>query len=445
MKQEIRISDHFTYSRLLRFVMPAIAMMIFTSIYGVVDGFFVSNFVGKTPFAALNLVMPFIMILGGFGFVFGTGGSALVAKTLGEGKKELANRYFTMILIAATGTGVVLSVLGILFIRPIAVWMGASEEMLKDCVIYGRVTIFFTTSFILQNVFQSFLITAEKPHLGFLATLAAGATNMVLDGLFIAVFHWGLAGAALATGLGQVVGAVIPIGYFVKDRQARLRLVRTGLERRPILLTVTNGASEFVNNISMSLVGMLFNIQLMKFAGENGVAAYGVLMYVQFVFAAVFIGFAIGSAPIISFHYGAGNHSELKNMLKKSSVLMVISGMAMTVLAVVFAGSVAGIFVGYDPELLTMTEHAFRLFALAFVFMGMGIFSSSLFTALNNGLVSAVISFLRTLVFQVFCILALPLVLGIDGIWLSSVIAEALALAVSMGFLVANRKRYHYL
>lgn len=441
----IQLSDHFDYKRLLRFVFPSIIMMVFTSVYGVVDGLFVSNFVGKTSFAAVNLVMPFIMILGGVGFMLGTGGSALVAKTLGEGRKETANRYFTMMIYLTLILGVLLSGIGIVFMRPISILLGATDAMLTECVVYGRTVLFFNTAFMLQNVFQSFLITAEKPKLGLWATVAAGLSNMVLDALFIAGFHWGVAGAALATGLSQCIGGILPLLYFLRPNRSLLRLTKTRPESAVLLKACFNGSSELMSNISMSLVSMLYNFQLIRFSGENGVAAYGVLMYVQFVFVAVFIGYAIGSAPIVGYHYGAGNHPELKNMLQKSTVLMLAGGLIMTILAEVLAQPLAGIFVGYDAELFDMTVHAFRLFAFSFLLAGMNIFASSFFTALNNGGVSAAISFLRTLVFQMLSVLILPVFFGIDGIWWAITVAEVLACLVAGVFLVALRKKYHYM
>ncbi len=444
MKQQIQLSEHFTYKKLFRFCVPSIIMMVFTSIYGVVDGLFVSNFVGKTSFAAINLVMPFIMVLGGIGFMIGTGGSALVAKTLGEGKKELAHRYFTMMIYLTLILGILSSIVGIVFIRPIAIFLGATEGMLQECVIYSRSVLFFNTAFMLQNVFQSFLITAEKPKLGLAATVAAGITNMVLDALFIAVFHWGVAGAAIATGISQCVGGILPLIYFLRPNDSLLQLKKTRMEAGPLIKACINGSSELMTNISSSIVSMLYNFQLIRFAGENGVAAYGVLMYVQFIFIAIFIGYSIGTAPIIGYHYGAGNHSELKSMLKKSLLIMGTIGVIMMGLAQVLAGPLARIFVGYDPELFAMTRHAFQIFSFAFVLSGINIFVSSFFTALNNGGVSAAVSFLRTLVFQLLSVLILPIFLGIDGIWLAITVAEICAFLISMLFLIAKRKKYHY-
>lgn len=441
----IKLSDHFTYKKLLRFTLSPIIMMVFTSIYGVVDGFFVSNFVGKNSFAAINLIMPFLMIIGGMGFMVGTGGSALTAKTLGEGDEKRANKYFSMMIKFTTILGIVLTCIGIVFIRPIAYWLGADEEMIGECVVYGRVVLAFNTAFMLQNVFQSFLVAAEKPKLGLVVTVAAGVTNMILDALFIAVFDWGVAGAALATGISQVVGGVLPLIYFARPNKSLLKLTSAKLEAKPVLNACANGSSELMSNISSSLVSMLYNFQLMRLVGKNGVAAYGVLMYVQFVFIAISIGYSIGSAPIISYHYGAENRAELKNMLKRSVILMGVSGVALMFAAKILASPLAKIFVGYDDELFSMTKNAFGLFSFSFILAGMNIFASSFFTALNNGGVSAAISFLRTLVFQTAAVVVLPIIIGINGIWLSNTAAEVFAFAISFVFIAVNGKKYGYI
>ena len=445
MKPQIQLSDHFTYRKLLQFVLPSIVMMVFTSIYGVVDGLFVSNFAGKTAFAAINLVMPFIMVLGGIGFMIGTGGTALVSKLLGKGEPEEANRCFSMMILFTALLGALLTVFGVTMMRPVSRFLGATPEMLDDCVLYGRIVIAFTGAFMLQNVFQSFLIAAEKPKLGLAATVAAGVTNMVLDALFVAGFRWGIAGAAVATGISQCVGGLIPLVYFLRPNSSRLRLVRTKLELRPLMQACGNGSSELMSNISSSIVSMLYNFQLLKYIGEDGVSAYGVLMYVQFVFIAIFIGYSIGCAPIVGFHYGAQNHAELKNMLKMSTRLMCGSGVVLAALAQLLAAPLAKLFVGYDEGLYTLTCHAFRLFSFAFLFAGFNIFASSFFTALNNGLISAAISFLRTLVFQTLSVLLLPLLFGVDGIWYAITAAEVSATVISVIFLFAKRNRYHYM
>lgn len=442
---KIKLSDHFTYSKLLRFVFPSIIMMVFTSIYGVVDGLFVSNFAGKTAFASINLVMPFVMILGGIGFMIGTGGTALVSKVLGEGKKEKANKIFTMMIIFTLLLGTLLSVIGVTSMPWVAKFLGATEEMMADCVIYGRIVTGFTVAFMLQNVFQSFLIAAEKPKLGLLATVLAGITNMVLDAIFIIVFKWGVAGAAIATGLSQCVGGIFPLIYFLRKNSSLLRLTKTKLEIKPILNACGNGSSELMSNISSSVVSMIYNFQLMKYVGEDGVSAYGVLMYVQFIFVAIYIGYAIGCAPITGYHFGARNHNELKNMLRKSSFLSAVSGVVLTILAIALSSPLAKLFVGYDKELYELTRHAFRLFAYSFLLAGFNIFTSSFFTALNNGAVSAAISFMRTLIFQTSSVLILPIFLGVDGIWWAITVAEFFAFILSLIFLFAKRKKYNYI
>lgn len=441
----IQLSDHFTYRRLIRFVIPSVAMMILTSIYGVVDGLFVSNFVGKTPFAAVNLVIPFTMILGAFGFMLGTGGTALVAKTLGEGRQEEANRIFSMLIYFALGLGVLLTIFGIAVLKRIVIKMGADDAMLRHCMIYGRIVLLGIPFYMLQNMFQNFLIAAEKPQLGLIVTIAAGVTNMVLDALFIAVLGWGVAGAAVATALGQCVGGLIPFVYFARKNSSKLSLVKTRLMGGALFHACTNGSSELVSNVSMSLVGMLYNLQLMKFAGENGVAAYGVIMYVNFIFIAIFLGYAYGSAPIVAFNYGARRTEELQNVLKKSLKLILGTGISLFLIATVFAGVLSGLFVGYDAELYRLTVRGFHLYAISFLLCGFNIYGSSFFTALNNGVVSAAISFLRTVVFEVAAILILPLFFGLDGVWCAITVAELASILITIGAFSALRRRYQYL
>ncbi len=441
---KISLSDHFTYKKLLLFTLPSIAMMIFTSIYGVVDGYFVSNFVGKTPFAAVNIIYPFIMILGSIGFMFGTGGSALIARFMGEGNQKRAKSVFSLIVYVSLGLGVILSLLGIIFIRPIASLLGAEGELLEDAVTYGRIILMANPAFILQMEFQSFMITAEKPQLGFFVTVGAGVTNMVLDALFVAVLPFGLQGAATATALSQVVGGVVPLIYFLLPNKSLLKLGKTKFDGKALLRTCTNGSSELMSQISMSLVSMLYNAQLLKYAGENGVAAYGVLMYVCMIFLAIFIGYSVGTAPVVSFHFGAQNHKELKSLLRKSSVIIIISSVGMVILSECLATPLSLIYVGYDPELLSLTSRAFSIFSFSYLFSGFAIYFSGFFTALNDGLTSAFISFLRTLVFQIAAVLILPLILGIDGIWLSIVIAEFFAVIVGLVFIFVKKKKYNY-
>ena len=441
---DTKLAQHFTYGKLLKFVFPSIVMMIFTSIYSVVDGLFVSNFVGKTAFASINLIMPFIMGLTALGFMMGTGGSAIVAKTLGENEPEKANEYFSLIVYTTIIGGLILSILGMFLVRPVSILLGAEGELLENCVLYGRITFISLTAFMLQNVFQSFFVTATKPKLGLAVIVSAGVTNMVLDYLFIAVLGFGLAGAAIATVCGELIGGLFPIFYFSRENSSLLKLGRTKFNGAILLKTCTNGSSELMTNLSSSIINSLYNIQLMKFAGENGVAAYGTMMYINFVFLAIFFGYSIGSAPIISYHYGSGNHDELKNLFKKSLTLVGTWGIMLALLSQLLAAPLSKLFVGYDAELFAMTEHGFRIYCLAYLINGFNIFGSSFFTALNNGVISAAISFLRTLVFQIIMILLLPTLLGINGIWSAVGIAELMTLCVTITFFIKQRKKYHY-
>lgn len=443
---KIQLSDHFSYSKLIKFTIPSIAMMIFTSIYGVVDGFFVSNFAGKTPFAAVNLIMPFLMIVSTVGFMFGTGGTAIVAKTFGEGDRDRANRYFSLFVYFSFALGILFAILGIIFIRPISILLGADGELLENCIVYGRIILAAMPFFVLQLLFQSFFVTAEKPHLGLWVTVSSGVTNMVLDAVLVILLpqHLKLVGAAVATAMSQVVGGIVPLFYFGRKNSSILRLGKTKYDGKAIIKACTNGSSEFMSNVSMSLVGMLYNIQLIKYAGEDGIAAYGVMMYVSMIFSAAFIGYSIGTAPIIGFNEGAQNHSELKSILRKSLIMIGIFGAVMVIAAELLAVPLSNIFVGYDPGLSELTISGFKIFSLSFIFMGFAIFGSGFFTALNDGLTSALISFLRTLVFQIAAVLLLPLIWGINGVWISIVVAEFMAVTFTVVFLIVKRKQYHY-
>ncbi len=440
----IKLSEHFTYKKLLRFALPSMAMMVFTSIYGVVDGFFVSNYAGKTPFAAVNFIMPLLMMLSSVGFMLGTGGSALVAKTMGEDEKEKARKYFSLFVYVTLVAGVIISALGIIFIRPIASFLGAQGELLDNAVFYGRIILLSLPFFMLQLEFQSFFVTAEKPQLGLAVTIIAGCTNMILDFLLVGVFSFGLGGAAVATAVSETIGGVFPLIYFSRPNTSTLKLCKTKFYGKALLKACTNGSSELMSNISMSLVSMLYNLQLLKFAGENGVAAYGVMMYVGFIFNGAFIGYSIGTAPVISYHFGAANHKELKNLRSKSTKILGIFSTLMLITAQALAPVLAGIFVSYDQQLFELTVNGFRFFAFSFLFSGFAIFSSGFFTALNDGLTSALISFSRTLLFQISSILILPLILGINGIWLSVIVAEFMAVVTAVFFLLTKQKKYHY-
>ena len=444
-KHPIQLSDHFTYSRLIRFVLPCIGTMLFTSIYGIVDGLCVSNFVGKTAFAAVNLIMPVPMLVGSVGFMLGTGGSAIVGITLGEGDREKADRYFSLFVWTGLVAGLLLAVVGFFAVRPAASLLGAKGEMLDYAVRYGRLLMACLPFFILQNMFQSFFVTAENPHLGFAFTVAAGVTNMVLDVVLVGMLHGGVEGAAIATFISQTVGGVLPVFYFLNKRSSSsIHLGRAQWNGGVIRSACINGSSELMTNLSMSLVNILYNYQLLRFAGENGVAAYGVIMYAAFLFVAVFVGYAVGSAPIVSYHYGARNHREVHNLYSMSFRLIGVVAVVMTIGSMFLIPHVARIFVGYDAGLLTLTTHAFRLYALSFLIMGFNVYASSFFTALGDGVTSALISFLRTLLFQVAAVFALPALMGMDGIWLAVTAAELAALGVSVYMFVTKDRKFHY-
>lgn len=442
---QIQLSEHFNYKKLIRFTFPTIVMMIFTSIYGVVDGLFVSNVAGSDAFASVNLIMPALMILGSVGFMIGTGGSALVSLTLGTGDKRRANEIFSMLIYFLIGAGIVISIVGVIIMEPVAKMLGADESTLENCVIYGRTLMIAMTPFLLQNAFQSFLVVAERPKMGLIVSVVSGVINMVLDFLFIYVFRMGVFGAALATGISQFAGSIVPLVYFFRKNNSPLRLVKAKFNAGYLIRSCANGSSEMLTNLSMSLVNMLYNFQLLKLAGANGVVAYGIIMYVGFIFAGTFIGYSIGAAPIVGYHYGAGNAKELKNLFKRSLVIIGCSAVFLTAMAELLSGVLAGVFVGYDAELLEMTTNAIRLYVMCYLVAGFNIFASSFFTALNNGLVSALISFLRTLVFQVIMIYVLPIFWGLNGIWLAVVFAEILSLVVSISSFIANRKKYNYI
>ena len=441
---KIRLSEHFDYKKLLKFTIPSIIMMVFTSIYGVVDGLFVSNIVGKTPFAAVNFIMPVLMIVGAIGFMFGTGGSALVAKTMGEQNKEKANELFSLFVYVTAISGVVIGAITFILLEKIAILLGAEGQMLQDCVLYGRIILIALPFYMLQYLFQSFFITAERPNLGLLVTVLSGVANMIFDALFMAVFGWGLVGAALATAISQLVGGVVPVFYFTFSKTSVLKLAKWHFDGKSILQASLNGSSELMSNISMSIVSMLYNVQLYKYAHENGIAAYGVLMYVNFIFLAVFIGYSTGIAPAVGYHFGAKNKAELKSLKEKSFLLIGIFSIVMFALSEVLGSPLSQIFVGYDEELFQMTKRAFFIYSFSFLVVGVSIFGSCFFTALNNGLVSALISFIRTLVLQVICVLVFPLFWELDGIWLSIVFAEGMSAVITIFFLLLNQKKYNY-
>lgn len=441
----IKLSDHFTYKKLLRFTVPSIVMMICTSMYGVIDGIFVSNYIGKMSLAAINFIMPVLYIFAMFGYMFGAGGSALVSKTLGEGDKKRANGLFSLFVYISIIFGVFMTVSGYFFMRPLVQWFGAEGELLEQSLIYGHIFLLALTAWILMYVFQLFFITAEKPKLGLMVTIASGVTNIVLDALFIVVFEWGIAGAAAASAIGQLVGGVFPIVYFARENSSILRLTKPVIDFKAILQGFANGSSELVSGMSASFGSILYNVQLLKYAGENGVAAYGVLMYISMIVTSIFNGYSSGIVPVIGYHYGARNHDELKSLLKKSVIVVGLFSTSIFTLSELLAYPIAKVYVGYDEELMRITTQAFLVYSFAFLFMGMAVFASSFFTALNNGTVSAMVAFLRTLVFETTAIILLPIVFGVDGIWGSIVLAELMAAVVGVGFIYRMRRRYCYL
>ena len=438
----VDMSKHFTVGELLRYTLPSIGMMVFLSIYGVVDGFFVSNFVGDTALAAVNFVWPIFMILGTIGYMMGTGGGAIVAKTLGEGGEERANELFSLFVYASIVAGVVFTIVGLLMLRPLVTALGAEGAMLEECISYGTILMVGIVFDVLQYIFQGLVMTAGKPKLGFAFTVGAGIANMVLDWLFICVFGWGVAGAGLATITGCAIGGVLPLIYFALPNSSLLRLGRARLDWRMLGKAAANGSSEMATNVSMSLVSIVYNVQLLNMLGEQGVAAYSVIMYVSFVFISAFIGYSVGAAPLMSYQYGAKNQVEMRSLFKKSLVIIAVTGVLMFVATRLISHPMALVFVGYDAQLMELTEHGFALYSLAFLIMGFSIYGSSLFTALNNGLVSALISFLRTLVFEIGSVLLLPMLIGPDGVWLSVSVAEVASLAITAFFVVWLSPKY---
>ena len=441
---DIQLSDHFSYKKLLRFTLPSIGMMVFTSVYGVVDGYFVSNYTGNIPFASINLIMPFLMFFSAIGFMIGSGGTALIAFYLGIGDKKRANAVFSLLTYVVIIIGIIVTIGGEIGLSKVAVLLGATDEMHPYCVSYGRIILIALVPFMLQNMFQSFLIVAEKPQLGFAITVLAGVTNIIGDYIFVAKLSMGVNGAAFATALSQCVGGIVPLIYLSLPNSSLLKLGRADRSVSSLIKAAGNGASEFVTNISLSVVSMIYNFQLMKYAGESGVSAYGVIMYVSFIFIAVFIGYSMGVAPVVGFNYGAGNHSELKNVYGKSKNIIFVTCLGMFILSEILSTPLAKLYVGYDDNLMKLTENAFRIYSVSVLIVGINIFSSAFFTALNNGKVSAIISFTRTFAFQVIIVMVLPLIFGINGIWWATAVAETLALFISVCFLVRLKNGYGY-
>lgn len=441
---KVELAGHYGLRRLVKTSLPMIAMMIVTSIYSIVDGYFISNFAGSTAFAAMNLVWPALALISAVGLMIGTGGSALVSKTLGEGDTGRADEIFTMLVHIALIIGAVLTVGLFIFMKPLIIALGAEGEMIPKAVMYGRIVVLAMPEFIMQMMFQSFYMTAERPELGTRMSIISGCINIALDALFVVGFGWGLTGAAVATALALAVGGIYPLWFFSsKKNNTHLQFVCfSRIDWKAITRTCTNGMSEYVGNIALNIVSIGYNLQLMKYIGENGVSAYGIIMYVGFIFAAVYIGYNLCVSQVIAYNFGAGNRAELRSLLKKSLLLIGIGGVIMTALAEGSAPLLAKIFVGYDAELCSLTVRALRIYMLSFLICGFNMFCSAWFTALNNGLVSAAAAFARTLIFELGAVLIVPGIIGIDGIWLAVSIAEVLAVLMSAILILAYRKRY---
>ena len=442
---KIQLSDHFTYKKLLRFVMPSIVMMVFTSIYSIVDGLFISNFAGEDAVTAINYIFPLIIILGSIGFMLGAGGSALVSKTLGEGDKERANAYFSLLVYFTAAIGMAIMIAGQFAVPWCAEVLSHSSEgeIYEYCVLYGRILLAGQPFFILQNIFQSFFVTAEKPRLGLAVTAGAGVMNMVLDAILVAGFGLGLKGAAWATFSSQVFGGIVPVFYFAFKNSSLLRFTKTKFYFRAIVKSATNGASEFLSNVSASVVIILYNEQIYRFAGDAGVAAYAAIGYVSMIFFSVFMGFAVGATPVIGFNYGAQNRNELKSLFKKCLIVVGVAGLSMTVLSEALAVPLVKIF-NYSDDVTAITLRGHYIFSISYLIGGFGVFGSALFTALNNGLISGLISMVRTLALRIVAVITLPLLWGLDGVWASAAISEIIALAVTFIFVFAYRKKYGY-
>ena len=447
---KIRLSDHFTFKKLLKAALAPMLMMVFTSLYTIVDGVCISNFCGKESFAGVNLIFPIIMIVGGLGFMLGTGGSALVGKLLGEKKDLEARQTFTMTIIFTILIGLTITIAGVLLIETLVYAMTSvatgdiSQKMIDEAILYGRLLMAGQVFFMLQNVFQSFFIVDEKPVLGFVFILIGGLTNIVLDILFIGVCKWGIIGAAAATICGYLSGSLGPIIYFLIRKNDYIHFERTKLKLKPLIKICFNGSSEFVNNISSSIVSIVFNMQLLHYFGEDGINAYGIIMYLAFVFTAIFLGYSSAVAPIESYNYGAQNNKELKNVLIKSLIITSILSVSMFIISFTLAEPFSFIFANGSDTLLKITTNGMRIYSIAFLFIGLSIYISTFFTALNNGLISALIAFLRTLVFQIVFVFVFPLFLGKYGIFFAILAAEIMSILLAITFLLIYKKKYRY-
>lgn len=438
------ISERLNLPRLFLACVPMILMMISISIYSVVDGFFVSNFAGKIQFAAVNLIYPFIMVVGSLGFMMGTGGTALVAKKMGEGKTEEAKKLFFNCFVVTVALGVVFSSIFVFLLPKIAEGLGADEAMLPYCVDYGRILILGITFFNLQNMFQPFFAASGRPGLGFAITIGAGVANIVFDAIFVAGAGWGCVGAAWGTVIGQVVGGFLPVIYYFAKNKSALRLVPAKMQWGAIFKMGANGLSEFVSQIAVSVLSMIMNVLLMKHYQENGVSAYGIICYVWLIFAATFIGLCMGISPRISYVYGEKNKPELRRLTQRALALFIFAGLFEFIMAEALTVPLSYAYAGYDEGLRQLTCHASFIYSIIYLALGINMFGSSFFTALNNGLVSALLSFARLMLFEAVSVYLCSLFWQGDGIWWGVVIGEALGFVMNFLVIFIHGKRYGY-
>lgn len=437
------IAQKFNVFTLLKFAFPTMVMMVFMSLYTIVDGIFVSRLVGSNALSAVNIVYPVISLLIACGIMLSTGGSAIVARQMGEKREQEARENFSMLAVVSVLTGIVILVLGLMFLEPICRILGGTPVLLEDCKIYLGVLLGFGPLTMLQMLFQTFFVTAGKPGLGLGLTLTGGVVNMVLDYVFMGPMQMGVLGAALATGLGQAIMAVAGVVYFLKVK-GNLYFVKPVFRGNILLQSCGNGSSEMVSNLSTAVVTFLFNITMLKLAGEDGVAAITIVLYGQFLFTALYLGFSMGVAPVVSFNYGNQNHAQLKRIYKICIGFILGSSVFILGIALLFSEPIVGIFTGEENHTYELAVEGFFQFSFNYLFAGINIFASALFTSLSNGKISAIISFCRTFVFITVSIVLLPRVMGITGVWLSVPLAELVTLFISITYLKGQKEVYHY-
>ena len=419
-------------------------MMLFTSMYGVVDGLYLSHFSGKEAFAAITLIIPLPLLIGAWAYMIGAGGSAVIAKAIASDRQKDANEYFSFLVLISVLGSILLAGIGEIFLEPCAKLLGANDEMLPFCMTYGRILIAAVPLYVLQNVFQSFLTVAEHPKIGLAINLVSAFLNMALNFVFIRITNEVVTAVALATVVSQFVGGITPFVFFVRSKSTTLRFGRPHMPMSLLGPVFANGVSEFVSEIFHPLASVMYNYKLMELTGLNGVAAYGVLMNVGFLFGSVFLGFAVGSAPLFTYKYEREDHDELHSLFIKSTISVVLMGFLLYGVACMIEGPFAAEFFGGDELLITMTEEAFALHSLSYMVMGLAVFASAFFTAIHDSRVSFLISFLRTLLFEVLAILLLPMLFDLNGVWAASLTSEVLTLLVTVGLLISKKEKYQY-